>query len=655
MLDFRTGEVTSSVGVRKPNPYENIPYISLSPSYTNSLTLFNEMFKSISEIGKTIRNYPRAVVLMWQASPKEFTVFSLFNILSAAVTPLQIWLSKYIVDEVVAAIQATEGTATTHIQQIALLIGLQLLLWLASNIIISITTVIIYPLNLNVSYYTQELIFQKLSKLDLAFFESPSFFNRMTYTREQCIQRIPNFVNNVSSLLSSLLMLIILLIMIANLHILAMLSIIVLSIPHLVATSYFGKRWFSLLLKQTPELRLTDYLSTLLSTREPVKEMKLFGLYDLLTARFRSLYRKFVRETHKLSFKREITKMALDLLSTLSTAGIWLYAAIRAIGQQISIGDMILYFQTAERARSSIVSVFRSSGIFYENSLFLEHLFSFLDLDPNEVEGTLQPPEEETEEKKVTRPLNEGIVFDGVSFTYPGTQETILKDVSFTISPGECVAIVGRNGAGKTTLVKLLTRLYDPNEGSIRLDGNDLREFPINELHDQFSVIFQDFIQYHLSVRDNIGFGQADDSENMQRIRAAAEKAGSLSRIESLPQQFDTILGRTLEEGVDLSGGEWQKIALARAFMRDAQILILDEPTAALDAVAEEEIFRRFNELTAGKTSVIISHRFSTVKMADQIIVLEDGCLIEKGTHDELLALNGTYNKMYTLQAQRYR
>ena len=349
------------------------------------------------------------------------------------------------------------------------------------------------------------------------------------------------------------------------------------------------------------------------------------------------------------------SKISLDLLSTLSTAGIWFYAAIRAIGQQITVGDMILYFQTSERARSSIVSVFRSSGIFYENSLFLEHLFSFLDLAPNEVEGTLQLSEKGTEEKKVSRPLREGIVFEGVSFTYPGTEVTILKDVSFTISPGECVAIVGRNGAGKTTLVKLLTRLYDPNAGSIRLDGTDLREYPLKELHNQFSVIFQDFIQYHFSVRDNIGFGQVNACEDIERIRAAAEKAGSLSRIEKLPQQFDTILGRTLDEGVDLSGGEWQKIALARAFMRDAQVLILDEPTAALDAVAEEEIFQRFNELTAGKTSVIISHRFSTVKMADQIVVLEDGHLIEKGTHDELMAQNGTYTRMYTLQAQRYR
>ena len=592
---------------------------------------------------------------MWHASPKETVLFSLFNLLSAAVTPLQIWLSKYIIDEVVAAVQSTEGNVSTHLQTIAFLIGLQLLIWLVSNAVTSVINMLRYPMSLKAIHYTEELIFQKVSNLDLAFFESPNFFNQMTHAHKQATLQILNFLSNLAVILSDIVVLITLLVMVAHLHILAMLGIILLSVPYLIASSYFGKRWFSLLVKQTSERRLASYLSDLLISREPAKEIKLFGLHRVLIQRFGRLWRKFVRENNTLSLTQEILQFALNLLSTLSTAGVWIYAALRAIGQQITIGDMMLYFQASERARSSIVSVFRSSGTLYECSLFTEHLFAFLDLDPNAVEGTLQQPEKGTKPKKVNRPLKEGIVFEEVSFTYPGTETSVLKDMSFMIAPGECIAIVGRNGAGKTTLVKLLTRLYDPDNGIIRLDGNDLKTYHLANLHSQFSVVFQDFIQYHFSIRENIGFGQVDVSNDMERIRAAAEKAGSLQQIEKLPKQFDTVLGRTLEEGVDLSGGEWQKIALARAFMRDAQVLILDEPTASLDAVAEEEIFQHFNELTAGKTSVIISHRFSTVKIADRILVLEDGRLIEQGTHDELMKRNGIYAEMYTLQAQRYR
>lgn len=591
---------------------------------------------------------------MWHASPKEMTAFSILNLLSAAVTPLQIWLSKYIIDEVVAAVQATEDASTTHLRMILFLIGLQVFIWLVSNAVTSLTNMLRQPLSLKVVHHTEEQIFQKVAKLDLAFFESPTFFDQMTRARGQAAQRIFNFVNNVSILFSSMLVLITLLIMVANLHILAMLSIVIFSIPYLLVTSYFGKRWFQLVFKRTGEQRLAYYLAELLSTREPVKEMKLFGLYGMLIERFRTLSHKFISEKNTLFFSQEVSQIALNLLSTGSTAGVWLYAVLRAIAKEITIGDMMLYFQASERARTTIAHVFRDSGAFYENSLFLRDLFEFLDLESTNVEGTLEPPQNETKLKNVTRPIQQGITFEDVSFTYPETEAAVLKNVSFTIAPGECVAIVGRNGAGKTTLVKLLTRLYDPNNGSIRLDGTDLRAYHLQDLHNQFSVIFQDFIQYHFSVRDNIGFGQVDASDDMTRIRTAAETAGILSRIEKLPKQFDTVLGRTLEEGVDLSGGEWQKIALARAFMRDSQIIILDEPTAALDAVAEEEIFQSFNELTEDRISIIISHRFSTVKMADRIFVLEGGHLTEQGSHDELMARNGTYAEMYTLQAQRY-
>ena len=630
----------------------------ISKSLRSLRAFFANTISSLSDIGKSVRNYPRAIGLMWRCSPKETCVFSLLTLFSSAVVPVQIWLSKYIIDEVVEAVQATEGTSSApHLRIILSLIAFQGVIWLASKTVESIASVMHEVLGMKLNSYIHGRIFEKISHLDLAFFESPSFFDQMKNASDQADWRVLNFVRGVSGLLQNVLTLATLLIMVANLHILAMLMLIVLSLPYVLTLGYFSNRRFRLISNRAPELRMVDYLSDLLSTRAPIKEIKLFGLYELLIGRYRALWNKFLRENRSLSLSQEISQNALNLLSTLGTAAVWAYAAFRAIGKHITIGEMVFYFQAAERAQRMIAGLFEYGGIFYENSLFLGHLFTFLDLHPNAVDGALERAEENSQPqnaRKVNHPIQEGIVFENVSFKYPDTEDYVLKELSFTIAPGECIAIVGRNGAGKTTLVKLLTRLYDPSDGHIRLDGTHLKAYQLKNLHSQFGVIFQDFIHYHFSVRDNIGFGQVDARDDIERIYDAAKKSGSLAMIEKLAKQFDTVLGRTLEEGVELSGGEWQKMALARAFMRDAQILIMDEPTASLDAITEEEMFRRFHELTDGNTTIIISHKFSTVRMADRIIVLEEGRLIEQGTHDELVARNGTYAEMYTLQAKRY-
>jgi ATP-binding cassette, subfamily B, bacterial len=297
--------------------------------------------------------------------------------------------------------------------------------------------------------------------------------------------------------------------------------------------------------------------------------------------------------------------------------------------------------------QSSLGSILGGLSDMYENSLYLTNLYSFLDYEPTIKSAPNARP--------LKLPLREGIEFRNVTFTYPGKTEPALRDVSFTIRPGEAVALVGQNGAGKTTVVKLLTRLYDPDEGQILLDGHDLREYDLESLHAAIGVIFQDYVTYFFSARDNIGVGRLEDIEQVELIEQAAAKSGAAGVIEKLPKGYDTTLGRWFDEGYQLSGGEWQKVALARAFMRDAEILVLDEPTASLDARAEYEIFARMKELSRGKMTVFISHRFSTVRLADRIFVVEENTIKESGTHEELLALHGTYAELFNLQAEAYR
>ncbi|MFZ4660386.1 MAG: ABC transporter ATP-binding protein [Caldilineaceae bacterium] len=334
---------------------------------------------------------------------------------------------------------------------------------------------------------------------------------------------------------------------------------------------------------------------------------------------------------------------------------IWLYAIVQAVLARITIGELTLIIQAVERVRTDLGELFKRGGIFYENSIFVSALFQFLDLQPNAVEGALARPQPSTQQAPLPIPLKQGIEFRNVSFHYPGAERLVLQNVSFTLQPGSSVALVGDNGAGKTTLVKLLARFYDPTEGAILLDGRDLRDYDVAALQANIGVIFQDFVRYQVTAQENIGFGRVEEVDDLTRIIAAADKGGAVPVIEKLPNGYQTMLGKTFENSVDLSGGEWQKMALSRAFMRDAQILILDEPTAALDAKAEYDVYLRFAELTGGKTTIFISHRFSTVRMAQHILVLADGRLVEEGTHDQLMALGGSYAEMFTIQAERYR
>jgi ATP-binding cassette subfamily B protein len=389
-----------------------------------------------------------------------------------------------------------------------------------------------------------------------------------------------------------------------------------------------------------------SYLEHLLTVDHSAKEIKLFGLGEPLLKRYQEFFWKFYREDTNLARRRSVISVLWGLLASASYYGAYAWIVWRTVSGTITIGDMTFYLTLFRQSQATFQGIFYNTGQLYESGLFLQNLFGFLSLAPQMISG---------KGRKVPRPITRGIEFRDVSFRYPDREEWALKDVNLTVLPGEKIALVGANGAGKTTLIKLLTRLYDPTEGQILLDGVDLREYDLDDLRECIGVIFQDFVRYQVSARENIGFGQIAELANEPRILSASERGGADEVIERLPKGYDTVLGRWFEKGAELSGGQWQKIALGRAFMRDSEVLVLDEPTAALDAEREYEIFQRFRELTAGRIAFLISHRFSTVRMADRIVVIEGGQLTELGTHHELLELDGTYARLFNMQAEGYR
>ena len=360
-----------------------------------------------------------------------------------------------------------------------------------------------------------------------------------------------------------------------------------------------------------------------------------------------TLFDKFFQEDKSLALRRAVVGFGLGLIATLGFYGSYAWIVWHTVQGKISLGDMTLYLSIFRQGQSTFQAILSGVGSIYENNLFMANVFDFLGLKPQMVIAT----------RKHDLPvsLHRGIEFRGVGFRYPESEEWALRNIDLSIRPGEKIALVGPNGAGKTTLIKLLSRLYDPTEGAILIDGIDIRELDPVDLRQKIGVIFQDFVRYHVPARENVGFGQIDSLEKIEQIIEAARKSGAHPIIENLPEGYETMLGRWFRGGHELSVGQWQKIALARAFMRDAEILVLDEPTAALDAETEYEIFRHFQELTEGKTAILISHRFSTVRMADRIVVIQEGRIAEIGSHPELLRQEGIYAHLFSMQAQGYR
>lgn len=591
-------------------------------------------------------NIQRAFALVWQAhSPSALAMLGC-TLVGALLPVGQAWVGKLIVDAVVTAINTHVGAAAGLRTVLPLLlVEFILLVTQAGNT--QARTFAEHVLHAQINLKINARIISKALELDLSHFENAEYYDKLENARREADYRSLQIVNGGFYIIQNALSLVSFGALLFRFSPWLALILFAATIPAFIAQSRYGELHFRVLTWRAPEARKLSYLEYLLTDYNAVKEIKLFGLGEPLLGRYADLFWKFVREDQAIAWQRSWASLGWGLLSTLSYYGAYAWIVWNAVGGLITLGDMTLYLNIFRSSQNMFEAVFSGLSDLYENALFMSNLFAFLELRPQMVVAAHPRP--------VPKEIRQGIEFRHVSFKYDGRDEWALRDVSLCIRPGEKIALVGPNGAGKTTLIKLLTRLYDPTEGQILLDGVDLREYDLAQLRQQIGVIFQDFVRYYLSAAENVGFGQIEALDDRPRIVGAAQKSGADPVITALPEGYETTLGRWFSKGRDLSGGEWQKIALARAFMRDCEVLVLDEPTAALDAENELKVFQQFRELTNDKMAVLISHRFSTVRMADRIFVIERGQITERGTHAELLAQGGTYARLFTLQAESYR
>jgi ATP-binding cassette subfamily B protein len=591
-------------------------------------------------------NIPRSFGLVWQSHRVATVGMAVVTLLSAALPAAQAWVGKLIVDTVVTALN-TGMTPIAGLQSALPFLLLEFGLLALSSILTQGRRLLEHILHACLGHTINVEIMRKSLTLDLSYFENAEFYDKLQNARRRADFHALTIINTGFMAVQNIITLISFAAILLAFNPLIALILFGATIPSFVAQTRYSNLYFRLLTWRAPEFRRMLYLEYLLTVDTSVKEIKLFSLGEPLLERYQNLFWAFHKEDERLAKRRSIISVLWGILATTTYYGAYGWIVWITIGGSITIGDMIMYLTLFRQSQGTFQGLFYNMGQLYESGLFMDNLFTFMDIRPQMMN--------EADARPISRPITHGIAFRNVSFSYPDHDEPVLSNINLHIKPGETLALVGANGAGKTTLIKLLTRLYDPTEGSILLDGVDLRDYDINDLRACIGVIFQDFMHYHTTARENIGFGQIDAMEDEPRIVSASVRGGADEVIDALPHQYDTMLGRWFDQGRELSGGQWQKIALARAFMRDSEILVLDEPTAALDAEREYEIFQRFRELTQGKTALLISHRFSTVRMADRIIVLKDGQLIEQGTHQELLELNGDYARLFNMQAEGYR
>jgi ATP-binding cassette, subfamily B, bacterial len=589
-----------------------------------------------------LANVPAVLKIVWDSGP-WVVVYGLVARLFASLLPVVLlWITKLIVDGIVHAVSTHQPVQP----RLWWLVAAEFVLAVLNSILMRS---IDYSDSLLADKYTRYVsirVMDHAASLDLIAYEDPVFYDRLERARVQATDRLV-MIQAIGRLVQQAITTISLSISIMLFSPWLMLLLIVGVVPAFLGESHFAFLGYAKNFRQTPIRRQLDYLRILGGSKEAAKELKLFGLRNFLSERFTRLSDEVYEENVSLNRRKLIAGAALSMLGTMGYYSAYVFVIWRAARGILSIGSMTFLTLAIQQASSNIEQIFSTIAGIGDQALFLTDLLAFFEMKPTikSKPNALPAP----------RPITQGIEFRDVSFSYPGNSRLVLNRINFRLNPGERLALIGENGQGKTTIVKLVTRLYDPTEGQILLDGIDLREYDLDDLHREIGVIFQDFMRYEMTARDNIAVGRVEEVNNLPLLQEAARKSLADRTIERLPDKYEQMLGRRFEQGIDLSGGEWQKVALARAYLRDAQLLILDEPTAALDARSEYEVFQRFSELTAGKMALFISHRFSTVRSADRILVLENGKIAEEGTHDELARMGGRYAEMFEMQASSYR
>jgi ATP-binding cassette, subfamily B, bacterial len=602
-----------------------------------------------STLGSIAQNMPRLLRLVWAASPRWLVLSLGVTLVDSLLPAVQLYVTKLIFDRVVSHISSATASLPTGGDWTPLvsLVGLAFGLRLVQDALQQANSYTNQVLSDRFALYANGVLLQQAIRLDLAHYESPEFYDILNRAQQSGSNYPLRVLNTLTNLIGQCIGFIGLLTLLLRFSPIVMLLLFVSAIPSFwVGVEYSGRR-FWMLRHQTQSKRLADYFGDVLTEQEYAKEVRLFNLGDHLVKQYMDIRDRFNEESRTLAGKQVRAKLGIGILASSGFYGAYSMVLYQAVRGAITIGDLTMYAGAFQQAQGALQGILANIALIYEYNLYVSQYFEFLGLQPQVVDR-LSP-------HAFPVPIQTGLVIADVSFTYPGASEPTLKNINLFVQPHECIALVGANGSGKTTLLKLLARFYDVEHGQIAIDSIPLPEFALEELRANVGVLFQDFARYALTVTDNVGFGNLREHDNEERIQQAVTDAGATEVVKDLEHGYATTLGKIFAGGAELSGGQWQKIGLARAFMTPAQILILDEPTSAVDAIAEHDLFQRFRQLTKGKITFLVSHRFSTVRMADRIVVLEKGEIVEVGSHAELLAKKGLYERMFRLQAASYQ